>query len=187
MKKQVLIFLIILVFIGKLSYSQTTLESVTQTLNGKKWESRNILNKTYPLNSTSKEKFLKGKSKETIKLDIPEGTYYLWFRVTVLDIKSSYQFSEDESYFNSVFIKKGTANNYFPTLKTLNFYIFDFSGDAESFKNNQLFANCYFKINAISFSDNIKIKGTNYWIGLGNPNTLDGIKVILEVVAQGYY
>jgi tRNA(Met) C34 N-acetyltransferase TmcA len=32
-----------------------------------------------------------------------------------------------------------------------NFYIFDFSGDAESFKNNQLFANCFFKINAIFF------------------------------------
>ncbi|NVN96063.1 MAG: hypothetical protein HXX18_12345 [Bacteroidetes bacterium] len=187
MKKQVLIILIISLFIGELSYSQTTLEAVTQTLNGKKWLNKSILNKTYPLNSISKAKFNNGKSKEIIKLDIPEGTYNIFFRVTVLDIKSKYQFPAQETFFATAFEKKGDGNLYKPTNSLFDFFIFQFSGDAESFLKDEKYNNNYFKLNTNSFWDKISVKGNNYWIGLRNPNTFDGIKIILEVVAQGYY
>lgn len=188
MKRHILFIFIFSLIIGKISPGQSALETITNKLKGKDKGYKNVLNKTYPLNSTSNERFNKGKSKEVIKLDIPEGTNKLWFKITILDIKSNYQFTEQETFFNSVFEKKESIKPpYIPTTSIMDFYIFNSSGDAESFKKNEIYFNCFQKLKTFSFYDSINVKDNNYWIGLRNPNTFDGIKVILEVVSEGFY
>ena len=177
----------ILVFVALLSisnsvFSQITLESVLNALAGKNYKTVNITTQTVTVNSTSK---LGGQSKEVFKFTVPENTKKISFRATVIPVKSSFQYEENESFYTLIQNRKA-KDVYTPQNKKVNFFIFSRSYDADGFLNNNNFK-YLFGTYLNSFIHSLDITPGTYWIGVQNTDSFNGLKVIVEIVASGYF
>lgn len=151
---------------------------------------KNLLSQVIIVNSASKARLSGGKTREAIKIDLPTGTKKWYYRVTVLEVNSSYTYQENETFFYLLNNKK-YMDNYRPTNEAVDFYILGHSGDVASFtetgNNNFKAFSDYTKIGTNSFIGSSTINQENIWIGIKNPNSMTGLKVIVEVVAWGNY
>ena len=81
--------------------------------------------------------------------------------------------------------------NYSPTTYGVDFYILGHSGDVNSFlqtgNNNFTYYSDYSKLNTNSFIGTCDYVQDNIWIGIKNPNSMQGLRVIVEVVSYGIY
>ncbi|WP_345252667.1 hypothetical protein [Flaviaesturariibacter amylovorans] len=150
----------------------------------------NLAVKTIEVNSSSKAYFGNGKTREVFKLELPKGTKSWYYRVTVLDINSSYQYQENETFFHLLSNRKN-MDIYAPTNKGVDFFILGHSGDVSSFlqtgnSNFRFYQNCSM-VGMNSFTGTCELNQENLWIGIRNPNTTSGLKVIVEVVSLGLY
>lgn len=149
-----------------------------------------ITNKTLSVNSSSNAYFSGGKTRDVIKIELPKGTINWYYRVTVLDIKSNYSYSYNETLAYLLSNKK-TMDTYSPTSFGIDFYLLGHTGDVNSFletgNNNFRSYPTFTKTNTNSFVNYSNFINENLWIGIKNPNASQGLKVIVEVVTYGYY
>lgn len=149
-----------------------------------------VATKTIEVNSASKARFGDGKTRDLVKIELPKGTTNWYYRVTVLDINSNYQYQENETLYY-LFTNRKAMDIYAPTRNGIDFFILGHSGDASTFlqtgNNNFRSFQDFNKLNSNSFVGSCNVVQDNLWIGIRNPNSLTGLKVIVEVVALGLY
>jgi hypothetical protein len=188
MKKLLSITFVLFCF-SNMMYSQGNLEkffkSIIDGLKEESYQIANVASQTITINSTTNEVF-GGKSKDVFKFTLPEGTKKIAVRVTVIPVKSTYQYEEDETFYS--LIKKGDAREVAaPQDLGINFYLLNRSYDADAFKNNQNFKALWIIEKVNSFVDSRVVDPGNYWIGVYNYNSINGLKAIVEVVALGKF
>ncbi len=151
---------------------------------------KDLVTQTFVVNSASKARFSGGKTREAIKINLPAGTKKWYYRVTVLDVNSSYSYQNNETFYYLLSNKK-YMETYAPTNEAVDFYILGHSGDVASFletgNNNFKTYTSYTKIGTNSFIGECTLNQENLWIGIKNPNSMVGLKVIVEVVSWGNY
>ena len=145
---------------------------------------------TIEINSTSKAYFGGGHTRGLFQVHLPRGTQQWYYRITVLDIKSNYLYQTNESLFY-LLNNRLPDNSYRPTTDGVDFFLLGTSGDANSFSqtgnNNFSYINGYGYLNTNSFFEGSTIVQDNLWIGVRNNNKVEGLKVIIEVVAYGHF
>ncbi len=145
---------------------------------------------TIDINSTSKAYFGGGHTRGLVQVHLPAGTEKWFYRITVLDIKSTYSYQPNESLY---YVLKNNMpdNSYRPTTDGVDFFLLGTSGDATSFSqtgnNSFSYIDGYSHLNYNSFCEGSNIIQDNLWIGVRNNNKVEGLKVIVEVVAWGHY
>jgi len=144
----------------------------------------NVSTDTLSLNSFSNATLLGGQNRKTIEIKLPPTTYRWFYRLTVLDIKSNYSYRNDETLYFLM------ANNKYPTnLYTnngrINVFFMGQSGDEYNFKQKRIFShwNNLSVLNVNSFYGQNNIVNQNLWMGIENIGDLQGVKVIVEIVA----
>jgi hypothetical protein len=144
----------------------------------------NVSTDTLSLNSFSNSALLGGQNRKTIEIKLPPTTYRWFYRLTILDIKSNYSYRNDETLYYLM------ANNKYPTnLYTnngrINVFFMGQSGDEYNFKQNRIFShyNNYSVSNMNSFYGQNNLVNQNIWMGIENITSLQGLKVIVEIVA----
>lgn len=151
---------------------------------------KDLVTQTFVVNSASKARFSGGKTREAIKINLPAGTKKWYYRVTVLDVNSTYSYQNNETFYYLLSNKK-YMETYAPTKEAVDFYVLGHSGDVASFletgNNNFKTYTSYTKIGTNSFIGECTLNQENLWIGIKNPNSMVGLKVIVEVVSWGNY
>jgi len=144
----------------------------------------NVSTDTLSLNSFSNTTFLGGQNRKTIEIKLPPTTYRWFYRLTVLDINSNYTYRNDETLYFLM------ANNTYPrNLYTnngrINVFFMGQSGDVYNFKQKRIFShwNNLSVLNVNSFYGQNNIVNQNLWMGIENIGDLQGVKVIVEIVA----
>ncbi|MGE0568439.1 MAG: hypothetical protein AB7O73_10860 [Bacteroidia bacterium] len=154
------------------------------------FSTKDLVTKTIVVNSASKARFSGGKTRDVVKISLPSGTKQWYYRITILDVNSTYSYQENET-FNYLLKNKKAMSPYAPTNESIDFYILGHSGDVESFKktgnNNFKSFKDYTRIGTNSFVGYCSVNQENLWIGIKNPNMTVGLKVIVEVVSWGKY
>lgn len=186
---------ILIVFIACLGFSNSVLaqsklesafKSLIQAFKEENYKVINVADQTVTINSTSNAAFSGGKSKGAFKFTFPEGTKKYAVRVTVIPVKSNFQYEPDESFFS--LIQKGSAREVAaPQNYGIDFYFFDRSYDVDGFLGNNNFNALWIIKNTNSFIESKPINPGNYWIGVKNPGSMNGLKAIVEVVAFGNF
>lgn len=190
MKKITLLLIIALLGFSNSVFSQSKLENafkaIIDAFKGENYKIVNITTQTVTVNSTSNATWSGGKSRGAFKFTLPEGTKKYAIRVTVIPVKSNFQYENDESFYS--LIQKGSAKEVAaPQDYGIDFYLFDRSYDADAFLGNNNF-NALWLINSTnSFIESRVASAGNYWIGIKNPNAMYGLKAIVEVVAFGTF
>ena len=117
---------------------------------------------------------------------MPDGTKKIAVRVTVIPVKSNYQYADDETFYS--LLQKGNAREVaVPQDLGINFYLFSRSYDADAFIHNQNFKALWIVEKTNSFVDSRVAEPGNYWIGVYYYNSVNGLKAIVEVVALGKF
>ena len=191
--KRKIILLVLIAFIGfsNDSFCQkndwgTTIYAILQAMGGNQYKATNITTQTIAINSTSNAKFKKGVSREVFNFTLPEGTKSFSVRVTVIPIKSNYQYENNETFFYRI-QNNQDGEIYAPQNKGINFYVFVRSFDVDAFTNKNNFTVFGGNENTNSFIQSYNAEAGNYWIGVENTDVVYGLKAIVEVVALGYY
>ena len=106
-----------------------------------------------------------------------------------MPIESNYTYGSNETLFYLLQNNK-KIDLYAPSPLGVNILFFNHSGEVQSFyqglttyKSYQQFN----KTNTRTAVGTIDIYQPKYWIGVQNKNQLDGLKVIIEVVALGNF
>lgn len=156
--------------------------------NGDQIEIRTVVTKTLTVNSASNARLYNSKTRDVVKVELPVGTKKWFYRITVLEIDKNYSYQNNETLFYLLNNRK-TMDTYAPTNEGVDFYILGHSGEVESFKktgNDSFKAFTPFtKIDTNSFTGECALTQENIWIGIKNPNSFVGLKVIVEVVSFG--
>jgi hypothetical protein len=163
------------------------IHAVNNAVNG---SLRDLGSTTITINSTSKAYFGGGHTRGIVQVQLPRGTEKWFYRITVLDVKSNYSYQNNESLY--YVLSNNLADNiYRPTTDGVDFFLLGTSGDATSFSetgnNNFSYINGYSYLNTNSFYEGSNIVQDNLWIGVRNNNKIEGLKVIVEVVAWGHF
>lgn len=155
-----------------------------------KYTTKDLVSQTIVVNSASKARLSGGKTREAIKINLPTGTKRWYYRVTVLSVTSTYSYQENETFYYILNNKK-YMETYKPTSEAIDFYVLGHSGDVASFletgNNNFKVFSDYTKTGTNSFIGSSALNQENLWIGIRNPNSVTGLKVIVEVVAWGNF
>lgn len=189
--KRIAILLIITLFgLNTPVFSQSKLENALKVIidafKGENYKMVNITTQTLTVNSTSNATWSGGKSRGAFKFTLPEGTKKYAVRVTVIPVKSNFQYEDDESFYS--LIQKGNAREVAsPQNYGIDFFFFDRSYDADAFLGRNNFKALWVVNKTNSFIESRVIAPGNYWIGINNYNELTGLKAIIEVVAFGTF
>jgi hypothetical protein len=144
---------------------------------------------TLDVNSASNEFWSGGHTRNYCEIPVPAGTLKWFYRATVMPIESNYTYGSNETLFYLLQNNK-KIDLYAPSPLGVNILFFNHSGEVQSFyqglttyKSYQQFN----KTNTRTAVGTIDIYQPKYWIGVQNKNQLDGLKVIIEVVALGNF
>lgn len=146
---------------------------------------------TFVVNSAANARLSGGKTRMAVKVNLPAGTTSWFYRVTVLGKESTYSYQPNESLFYLLSNNK-QMDIYNPTTNGVDIYLLGHSGDVASFTEtgNDNFKSFtkYTRTNSGSTVGSVTdILQENLWLGIKNPNATTGLKVIVEIVAQGKY
>jgi hypothetical protein len=187
MKKAILIVSLIFT----ISTNAQTLKEIVEVLGGKtettskKILYKEVLNEVVTINSTSNEMFSGGNSRQAIRVKLPIGTKKWYYRLTPLDVSSSYYYQPREAFISLL------SNDYplFVNDRTnygFNFYIIN------DYALNDFYAKRQFNVytnftreKTLGFYGECNLTFNNLMICLTNTNVKQGLKVIVEVVAYG--
>ena len=195
MKKLKIIIVTLILFMTSLTVkSQTTfLDILKDILVESQVTFKNIGSTSFVVNSATNARLFGGETRVAVKVNLPIGTIRWFYRVTVLEKESTYSYQQNESLY---YIIKNKGNDYYynPTRYGVDIYLLGHSGDVASFTqtgndNFNCFTN-YTKLNTGTTYGSIKDivqENQNLWLGIKNPNATTGLKVIVEIVAQGRY
>ena len=136
MKKSAIFIFIMLFSFCNSVFSQTKLEKILNTLSAifqtvaeEHYQVVNVASETITINSSSN---YGGKTRGVIKFTLPAGTKEYALRVTVIPVKSSFQYEFDETFFSV--IQKGNGNEVAaPQNNGINVFFFNRSYEAQSF------------------------------------------------------
>ena len=179
---------VMMLFIGINLNAQTTFEKIIKALAGLSGSLKNVTTRVVEVNSSSNAHMLNGKTRQAIQVVLPAGTKKWYYRITVLDVKSNYSYQSNESFYYLLQNNK-SMETYAPMKDGIDFYLLGHSGEVDSFlkTGNNNFNFLYANTNTNSFIGESTTIQDNLWIGIKNPNTFQGLKVIVEVVAWGNY
>ena len=171
-----------------------TLKEIIKTLAGEEKEEtvkkvpyKEVLNEVITINSSSNEMFSGGTTRQAIRVKLPSGTKKWYYRITPMDVTSTYSYNPRETFFSLL------TNNYplFVNNRTnygFNFYIInDYAlSDFYAKRAFNVYSN-FTREKTLGFYGECNLTFNNLMICLVNPNLKDGLKVIVEVVAYGDY
>jgi len=187
-------------FLGTTAYSQNTLSEILRIVGEGLNSYNNAYNASRPslmdigtvtldVNSSSNEFWSGGNTRNYCEIPVPAGTAKWFYRATVMPIESNYTYGSNETLFYLLQNNK-KIDLYAPSPLGVNILFFNHSGEVQSFyqglttyKSFQQFN----KTNTRTAVGTIDIYQPKYWIGVQNKNQLDGLKVIIEVVALGNF
>ena len=198
--KKFLIITFLSCFVGTTVYSQNTLLDILNIVAEGLNSNNNAYNSPVPtlkdlgtvkldVNSTSNEFWSGGKSRNYCAVPIPEGTTKWFYRATVLTIESNYSYASNETLYYLLSNNK-KVDLYAPSPYGVNIKFFNHSGEIESFYQGLSTYKSYQQLNKTNTRTTL---GTidfylpKFWIGIQNENQMDGLKVIVEVVAMGNF
>ncbi len=190
------IFFSILLF-SSLSYSQTTNDELVQSISNlinkighrEVKVYKQILNETVVVNSSSNARFSGGKTRVGFKLNLPLGTDTWYYRITLLEPNSNYNYPYKSDFYSLV----SNNNPFFTNNQTdygVDFFILnDYSiGNFLQIGNeNFSYYDKFSRKNTRGFIGSCDLKFSNLWLGIRNPDVSHGLKVIVEVVAIGNF
>lgn len=189
MKKILLAFLLTCSFSFGQSVGQTIEKGIELLTKDKNSHIKPILTETITLSSITKSTFGGGNTRAVVKVNLPPSTKTWFYRITVMDVNTNYSYPESESYY-TILKKKKPHIVAGLTTSGIDFHILDKSS-VNAFladrKNDFLRFSKYSKYETPGFVDNCELISNDIWIGLNNPNLRQGMKVIVEIVAMGYY
>ena len=171
-----------------------TLKEIIKTLAGEEKEEtvkkvpyKEVLNEVITINSSSNEMFSGGTTRQAIRVKLPSGTKKWYYRITPMDVTSTYSYNPRETFFSLL------TNNYplFVNNRTnygFNFYIInDYAlSELNAKRAFNVYSN-FTREKTLGFYGECNLTFNNLMICLVNPNLKDGLKVIVEVVAYGDY
>ena len=198
--KKLFIITFLSCFVGTTVYSQNTLLDILNIVAEGLNSNNNAYNAPVPtlkdlgtvkldVNSTSNEFWSGGKSRNYCAVPIPEGTTKWFYRATVLPIESNYSYASNETLYYLLSNNK-KVDLYAPSPYGVNIKFFNHSGEIESFYQGLSTYKSYQQLNKTNTRTTL---GTidfylpKFWIGIQNENQMDGLKVIVEVVAMGNF
>jgi hypothetical protein len=198
--KKFLIITFLSCFVGTTVYSQNTLLDILTIVAEGLNSNNNAYNAPVPtlkdigtatleVNSTSNEFWSGGKTRNYCAVPIPEGTTKWFYRATVMPIESNYTYASNETLFYLLSNNK-KVDLYAPSPYGVNIKFFNHSGEIESFYQGLSTYKSYQQLNKTNTRTTL---GTidfylpKFWIGVQNENQMDGLKVIVEVVAMGNF
>jgi len=143
----------------------------------------NVSTDTLNLNSVSNT-LLGGQNRESIEIKLPLTTYRWFYRLTVLDINANYSYRNDETLYFLMANNKNPTNLYTNNGR-INVFFMGQSGDEFNFKQKRIFShwNNLSVLNVNSFYGQNNIVNQNLWMGIENISDLQGVKIIVEIVA----
>ena len=150
---------------------------------------KEILNITDVVNSASNARFHGGKSRIGFKLNLPTGTQKWFYRITIMNVETNFNYQPSESFYNSL-TKHTSLTPRKLTEDGLDVYITDdynINNFLETGNDNFKSYEDYKTLNTSSFINTSDLIKNNLWIGIKNPNMMQGLKVIVEVVAMGNF
>ena len=157
---------------------------ISNGFKGKPLFVNNVSIDTLSLNSFSNATLLGGQNRKTIEIKLPPTAYRWFYRLTVLDINSNYTYRNDETLY---FLMANNKNptNLFTNNGRINVFFMGQSGDEYNFKQKRIFShwNNLSVLNVNSFYGQNNIVNQNLWMGIENIGDLQGVKVIVEIVA----
>jgi len=193
--------LVIICFFSETAiYSQNTLLEILQVVseglnaynsayNANLPTLRDIGTVTLDVNSTSNEFWSGGHTRNYCEVPLPEGTTKWFYRATVMPIESNYSYGSNETLFYLLQNNK-KVDLYAPSPYGVNIKFFNHSGEIESFYQG---LNTYKSYQQLNKNNTRTTVGTvdfylpKFWIGVQNENQMDGLKVLIEVVAMGNF
>jgi hypothetical protein len=141
------------------------------------------------VNSASNQFWYGGHTRNYCEIPLPEGTIKWFYRATVMPIESNYNYQSNETLFYLLQNQK-QVDLFFPSPYGVNLLFFTHSGELNSFyqgSSSYAWNNKYNKSNTRTTVGTIDFYQPKFWIGVENNNQFDGLKVIIEVVAMGYF
>ena len=145
---------------GQQSKIAKTFNEVLQIISQATGTLRDLGSTTIVINSTSKAYFGGGHTRGTVQVQLPRGTEKWFYRITVLDVKSTYSYQSNESLYY-VLKNNLSDNSYRPTTDGVDFFLLGTSGDAASFgqtgNNNFTYIDGYNHLNYNSFCEGSNI------------------------------
>ncbi len=190
MKKRIFIFLLILSIIP--SYSQKWENILYEVLQG---ASNAIVQNqvaykpvgSYVVEVNSATKFM-GDTRKVIKIELPNFSEGFYYRITPMYIEYNYLYNNDESlYMNIINRNPKPATPNFGTYASVDVFLMDNSADSYKFDNKMSFN--YFRVYERIYTSCLIENSApmTVYLGIRNPNGTIGLRVIVEVVAFGYY
>lgn len=187
-------------FLGTTAYSQNTLSEILRIVGEGLNSYNNAYNASRPslmdigtvtldVNSASNEFWYGGHTRNYCEVPLPEGTTKWFYRATVLPIESNYVYQSNETLFY-LLQNQRRVDLIFPSSLGVNLLFFTHSGELNSF---------YQGSSSYSWNGNLNKSNTRttvgtvdyyhpkFWIGVQNKNQMDGLKVIIEIVALGNF
>jgi hypothetical protein len=197
MKTKILSFGLVLIMSFHVQAQQSkflrALSDVLQVINQATTNVKSITVQTVDVNSIAKARFSNGHTRQIIPITLPQGTERWYYRITVMDVKSNYYYPANETFYYVLSNNVSIDHMYTPTNDGVDFFLLTTSGDASSFSetgnNNFTYLDGYEKLQTNSFigeGPNPNTLSGNLWIGVRNDNKIEGLRVIVEVVAWGH-
>jgi hypothetical protein len=143
-----------------------------------------IVNQEIPVNSVSNANFSGGKNRVYLKLNIPKDAINWVYRVTVLDINSTFKYQDNES-LSWQLINKRVVDRMEVNQIPINVVFMGNSSDAYSFSLKRPYKSFqqFDVYNTNSFTASSNLNSDNLYIGFENLSAFSGAKILLEVVA----
>jgi hypothetical protein len=198
--KKLFAFIIFTFFLGGSVFTQNTLLEILNIVgeglnaynngyNASRPSLKDIGTITLDVNSTSNEFWSGGHSRNYCEVPLPEGTAKWFYRATVMPIESNYSYASNETLYYLLSNNK-KVDLYAPSPYGVSIKFFNHSGEIESFYQGSSSYKSYQQLNKTNTRTTV---GTvdfylpKFWIGVQNHNQMDGLKVIIEVVALGNF
>lgn len=188
--KKIIIILVAFLAVPSISNAQTwkdILQTFVSIAEKSTVSYKNITTTTVEVNSASK---WGGDTRKLVDVRLPAGTKGWYYRITPFYVSQSYQYASNETLHylitNNV---KTYACPSFGTYCITDNYVFTHSADKTNFDNKNSFGSLPgYKHTGVGTGVYSCDKVQDLlWIGIKNPNNTKGLKVIVEVVAWGYY
>jgi len=150
---------------------------------------KEIINTTEVVNSSSKARFGGGKTRVAIPLNLPFGTTMWFYRITVMDVSTNYTYPSYDTFISQI-KRSGPFTVKTNTTYGVDLYLlddFNVKNFEQTGNDNFSVYSDYTKLNSNGWVNSSNLIKSNLWIGIKNPNAMQGLKVIVEVVAFGTF
>ena len=141
------------------------------------------------VNSASNQFWYGGHTRNYCEVPLPEGTIRWFYRATVMSIESNYNYQSNETLFYLLQNQK-RVDLIFPSSLGVNLLFFTHSGELNSFyqgSSSYSWNGKLNKTNTLTTVGSVDFYQPKFWIGVQNKNQFDGLKVLIEIVAMGYF